>query len=311
MNASRTHRSISWLLIPLLSLAMLLPASRANAQETQISAEEYGTILNLAGRQRMLTQKMSKEFFLIAAKVDPQANRDQLQATMQLFEKTLAGLRDGDAEVGLPATTNKLIIKQLDTTKSLYEQIQPVLAKVASGSDPTPQDIDSIAANNLPVLKNMNKAVKMYERRASKVLTGSDSLGVVINLAGKQRMLTQKMSKEFLLVYLGADPDNNRLNVRESASLFDRTLKGLLDGDTDLDLPGTTDEAIRTQLGVVSELWSGFYVVVQEAAKQDAALTQDQVQVVASQNLPLLKNMNAAVKMYEQLAKTGAVAAVE
>ena len=35
------------------------------------SIAEYGTIINLAGRQRMLTQKMSKEALLVALKIDP------------------------------------------------------------------------------------------------------------------------------------------------------------------------------------------------------------------------------------------------
>ena len=54
----------------------------------------------------------------------------------------------------------------------------------------------------------------------------------VINLAGRQRMLTQKMSKEVLLVALGHDADANKANLRNTASLFDRTLKGLKDGDS-------------------------------------------------------------------------------
>ena len=311
MNTSRLCHAATRLILPVCLVAILTLPQQTFAQQTQVSAEQYGVILNLAGRQRMLSQKMSKEFFLVAADYQPQANRDQLKQTMSLFEKTLTGLRDGDDSLGLPPTGSALIVKQLDKTKECYEQMQPVLAKVADGGTPSTEDIRLIAETNPPVLKNMNKAVKMYERRASKVLTGAGSLGVVINLAGKQRMLTQKLSKEFLLVYLGVDPENNRLNVRETAGLFDRTLKGLLDGDSDLELPTTTDPAIRDQLKTVADLWSGFYPTVQVAAEQDAAITPAQVATVAEKNLPLLKQMNETVKMYEKQAKNNAVAAVE
>ena len=115
-------------------------------------------------------------------------------------------------------------------------------------------------------------------------------------------MLTQKMSKEMSLVALGHKPDENKSNLRSTASLFDRTLKGLLDGDADLELPGTKDEAIRTQLSVVSKLWKEFQPVVERASGVDTqTVSKADLTDMSKLNLPLLKEMNKAVKMYEQL----------
>ncbi len=58
-----------------------------------------GTVINLAGKQRMLTQKMSKEVFLLSAGSN---TRGALLKTMALFEKTLTGLVHGDKKMGLP-----------------------------------------------------------------------------------------------------------------------------------------------------------------------------------------------------------------
>ena len=160
-------------------------------------------------------------------------------------------------------------------------------------------DLDKVAALNLPLLKNMNTAVRLYEKEAKKA-TGK-SAGVVINLAGKQRMLTQKMSKEVLLVALGHDADANRSNARSTASLFDRTLIGLKDGDADLELPRTDDPAIRTQLDTVDGLWQQFKPLVESAgAVGGTKLSSADLNQIAALNLPLLKEMNKAVKMYEQ-----------
>ncbi|MCP5023127.1 MAG: hypothetical protein GY930_15320 [bacterium] len=268
-----------------------------------ISAEQYSVILNLSGRQRMLTQKMSKEFLLVAADVSGSKNRENLKGTMGLFEKTLKGLRDGDAAVGLPPTPNARVVRQLDKIRKLYEIIQPALIGTADGARPEAAELATVAGNNLPVLSNMNKAVKMYERESRKVLEGADSLGVVINLAGKQRMLTQKMSKEFMLVYLGINTDENRLNLRETTALFDQTLAGLIDGNEDFGLPGTKDVAIRKQLKAVDELWKKFQPVVRRACDEKLKLTKGEAQQVATMNMPLLREMNAAVKMYELQGK--------
>ena len=260
------------------------------------SASEYAVVINLAGRQRMLTQKMSKEMLLVAKGIDAEANRKSLAKTSQLFDSTLKGLRDGSAELGLPPTESAVTRKQLAKVEKLWMEFHAVVKQVVDGGE---VDIAKVADLNLPLLKNMNTAVRLYEKEAKKV-TGK-SAGVVINLAGKQRMLTQKMSKEILLVALGHDAENNKSNVRNTASLFDRTLKGLKDGDADLELPKTDNAAIRTQLDVVAALWKQFKPLVESAgAVGGSSLSTSDLEKVASLNLPLLKEMNKAVKMYEQ-----------
>lgn len=283
-------------------LCLACSVSLTSAQEP--TAEQNGVILNLSGRQRMLTQKMSKEALLVSAGVNVDANRRSLGETMVLFETTLAGLRDGSSSLNLPPTNNKRIVKQLDKVRTLYSELKPIFSTATNGGSLSEAELSTLAAQNVPLLKAMNKAVKMYERASKKgSLTGNKAMAVIINLAGRQRMLTQKMSKEFLLVHLGVNTAENRLNVRETVSLFDRTLKGLLDGDTDLELPGTKQPDIRQQLEVVSGLWKDFLPVVSLAADPDATLSQADIQKLAATNLPLLKNMNKAVKMYELLAK--------
>ncbi|MBT3042425.1 MAG: type IV pili methyl-accepting chemotaxis transducer N-terminal domain-containing protein [Candidatus Thiodiazotropha sp. (ex Codakia orbicularis)] len=262
-----------------------------------VTASEYAVVINLSGRQRMLTQKMSKEMLLIANKIDVEGNRANLKKTAKLFDTTLTGLRDGNAEMGLPATEGRVILKQLDKVRKLWDEFQSVVSEVVQGGS---IDIAKVAQLNLPLLKNMNTAVRLYEKEAKKV-TGK-SAGVVINLAGKQRMLTQKMSKEMSLVALNHSTDDNKSNLRSTASLFDRTLKGLLDGDGDLELPGTKDKAIRSQLTVVADLWKEFKPLVERAAGIDTkGVSKDDLLQMSKLNLPLLKEMNKAVKMYEQL----------
>jgi hypothetical protein len=292
-------------------VAVCIPSNLLAADGGAISAEQYGTIMNLAGRQRMLTQKMAKETLLIAADVDAAANRKLLGETVALFEATLKGLRDGDTATGLPQTTNERIVKQLDAVKSLFDEINPMFASAAGGGTPSTADLTVIVEKNVPLLDEMNKAVKMYERSASEVLKGDEALAVVINLAGKQRMLSQKMSKEFLCVYLGVKADENRLSVRETASLFERTLKGLRDGDTDLGLPGTKDPAAQKMLDGGLELWKSFQPAVAKAADSAATLQKADVEVVAKGNMPLLKAMNDAVQHFEKQAAATHVAGAE
>lgn len=268
------------------------------------TAAEYGVVLNLSGKQRMLSQKMSKEVALIKIGYKKDENIANLKGTSALFEKTLIGLRDGDASLKLPPTESRRILRQIDKKiKPLWDPFYITIQKILTAGSVNTEQLDTVAVNNLPLLVEMNKCVNLYEKDAAKAGLKSDpGLAVAINLAGKQRMLSQKMSKEFLLIADGYKVDDNKLSLQETAGLFERTLTGLLDGDATLDLTGTKDEAIRAQLEKVQSMWAEFKPNVEFAVSATGAIPEDKIAALATQNIPLLKEMNKAVGMYEALA---------
>ena len=254
--------------------------------------EDYANILNQSGKQRMLTQKMSKEMLFIAKGINTAQNQTALAQTASLFDKTLNGLINGDSSLNLPAADSKTIVKVLGRVTQLWAEFKPLTQAAAEGDI----DIDEIANLNLPLLKNSNTVVRLYEKEARKA-TGKSS-GVVINLAGKQRMLTQKMSKESLLISLGYEASENQAKLRSTISLFDRTLIGLKSGNTDLELPGTSQPQILAQLAVVEQLWAKLKPIVD--AISTGTVTDSDLQVLFKANLPLLKEMNKAVSLFEK-----------
>lgn len=268
------------------------------------TAAEYGVVLNLSGKQRMLSQKMSKEAALVALGVDKARNIENLQKTSALFDKTLKGLKDGSSELGLPATESKRIRRQLEKVETIWAEFYPSIKQVIASGNVSDAELNTIASQNLPLLKQMNKAVGLYEKDAKKTgLEAAQGLAATLNLAGKQRMLTQKMSKEYFLIALGHAVEDNKLNLLDTYTLFDRTLKGLIDGDDTLGLPGTPQPHIRQQLAVVDGLWSTFKPLVQQGADHKTTqLSAAQIKQVATANLPLLKEMNKAVGLYEKEA---------
>ena len=109
-----------WKKIALLNIAIAIVISCLIGEAAAISIKEYAVIINLAGRQRMLTQKMSKEMFMIAKGVDADANRENLKKTAALFDTTLKGLINGDSSTGLPATTNATTLKTMQKVQGMW-----------------------------------------------------------------------------------------------------------------------------------------------------------------------------------------------
>ena len=271
------------------------PAQAGTPSGVTQTKQQSGIVINLAGKQRMLTQKMSKEALFIAKGIDVDANKESLKKTAALFDKTLKGLINGDSSLNLPKTENKEILAQLHKVEELWKPFKANIDKVAAGNVDK-ATLDAIAKENLPLLKNMNAAVQMYAKASGSKL--DPQMAKTINLAGKQRMLTQKMTKELLLVANGIDAAGNTENAKKTAALFEKTLNGLMKGDSDLGLEGTKDPAIMKQLEVVQKLWADYKPIVEKVDTSDEALKKAE-----KLNLPLLKEMNKAVKMYEASIK--------
>jgi nitrate/nitrite-specific signal transduction histidine kinase len=253
-------------------------ASEAPASVQQ-AKQQSGNVINLAGKQRMLTQKMSKEALFVAKGIDTEANKANLAKTVALFDKTLKGLIGGDESLGLPKTTNPEIVEQLNVVVKLWG---PFKASIEKG------DLEAISKQNIPLLKNMNKAVQMYAKASGSKLY--PAMAQTINLAGRQRMLTQKMTKELLLAANGIDTDANKANAKKTFELFKTTL-------ADLTAKAPNDE-IKAQLGVVKTLMDEYQPIIESGDTSEAALKKAE-----ALNMKLLKESNKAVKMYEASIK--------
>ena len=97
------------------SLRFLVMAAMCLPLPVLAADVDYSRVINLAGKQRMLTQKMSKEVGLVALEVDTAANLGNLKATHDLFDKTLKGLRNGDDSLGFPPTKKPKLVECLDS----------------------------------------------------------------------------------------------------------------------------------------------------------------------------------------------------
>lgn len=116
----------------------------------------------------------------------------------------------------------------------------------------------------------------------------------IINLAGRQRMLAQQMTRLALL-----DPASPEL--AESAARFEQTLTALRTGGELVDgngrsyaLPPTTDPAIRAQLDDITAHWPAFQSALQPPV--NSAVLQTELAT-------LLGKLDETVSAYEALAR--------
>ncbi len=138
--------------------------------------------------------------------------------------------------------------------------------------------------------------------------------GLVINLAGRQRMLSQKMTKEFLLNEIeknGAVKENAELikGIRDTMQVFDMTLTALRDSGNaplSLNLEKTkyrycprAQEPSRGQLVKVTGIWKDYSRYLEKSLSMKKTTLEDMA-FVKKINVKLLVEMNAAVGMMQK-----------
>ncbi len=275
-------------------LKVLLAISLAFCSLYAMSDKELANSINLAGKERMLTQKMSKEALLIKLGIDVNKNAKELKATSELFDKILKGLENGDKTLDLVATQDKTIQEHLKGIEKQWQEFYKNVKNIYSLKKDE-NAYEYVKENNLALLENMNRAVSMYAKLGS---SGGSKLKMAndINLAGKQRMLTQMIAKDILMYQANMDAKNKLINLNNSLKLFDKTLAGLYNGDKELHLVGTKLPKIRKQLDIVKNSWSKAKELIPKAIKNknDKKITKDLIAYLDETKV----DMNKAVGLY-------------
>lgn len=262
----------------LLSAATFATFWTANMQK------DDAKVINIAGRQRMLSQKMTKETMAL---IEGKAKKSEVLATANLFDKSLEALISGNAEEGIPPTREPHIRAQLGKVQGIWKGFSANLEKLAEISDERREIYKYIMENNVLILKDMNDAVFMMDKENLDART--------VNIAGRQRMLSQKMTKEALgLGGEGVSGDQ----LLATVSLFDESLKGLIDGSSRLGLKPMKKSAILAQLRKVKKRWEPFKENMKKLIKV-AEPSKSYTDYLLTNNIPLLKEMNIAVGQFE------------
>jgi len=288
--------------VPLLTEANKAVTEYVNAA-TAAGASVPGTVVNVAGRQRMLSQRMSKEALLVALNVDATTTRATLQSTLDLFSTSHTGLLEGSTSLGLPGTTNACILQQMKTVTDLYGQMGPILSNISNGTTPTKAMLNQIVSLNPTLLTEMNVAVGLYASSSPTCTAASvtsTEWSTVINVAGRQRMLSQKMSKEFLLVAWNYEVATSKTNMAATIAEFDTAFGKLMYGSTSSSIPAPPTQGVADQLVVVKGLWTSFKVLLENNVNNTGNTTI--LAAVATDSVPLLTEANKAVTEYVNAA---------
>lgn len=173
------------------AFALLLGGLVGATRSVLATQADDGVLVNLAGRERMLSQKMTKESLqlttaLLAGRTaNVSQYRETLRSTIQVFETTLLSLRDGGPAPTnldmtrmrqLPAAETEAIRAQFDDAVKKWTPLKAHLVAIMTSDVPTPQDIEAVIQQNVPLLTSLNVAVDLMQGESERKVS---TLGII------------------------------------------------------------------------------------------------------------------------------------
>ncbi len=136
------------------------------------------TAINVAGAQRMLSQRLAKETLLAAQQVE---SKETVMKTISTFESSHKALMEGDKARNIEAISDKAIISQMHTVEGLWREYKASILSYLE--TPSSEGVKAIKAQAPVVLKEMNKAVGMMATDANATIAELKGFAIATTLA--------------------------------------------------------------------------------------------------------------------------------
>ena len=118
--------------------------------------------LKIAGRQRMLGHRITKEVCGIVTASDTVGTVDALGQSLDMYSISLTALRDGMAAAGVNPPPNDIIKEELAAVSETWGQSKSVLDAIRGGMAPTAENVESLAEVSTALMTDMSNVVTLY-----------------------------------------------------------------------------------------------------------------------------------------------------
>jgi CRP-like cAMP-binding protein len=253
-----------------------LSFARRNKGARRDEAMSVGELVNLCGGLRLLVQRQAIEWALIAHGVAPVEMQARLRQSIAEFERSLAVLHDASLapELGEALDDVGRVWADYRSALSATERAPVRAAKVLQRSEDFITAADFLNA----VAGGFNASGSLY----------------MVNIAGRNRMLSQRVAKFFLFEGFEGCPDRAQAQIAASCRAFEHNQRLLRENAGEL-------PELVAQIEATSALWARFIASLDPEIRQPHRIGR--VRAVLDEGERLLRYTNTVVKLFERLAR--------
>jgi len=224
--------------------------------------------VDIAGKQRMFTQRMLKDYAMVGMKNTFGNPGEDLKKISSDFDDALASL--------LAYAKNDDTKQSLEKVKTLWSPLKETLSQEA-----TKEKVGKLQEDLEVLLKAANDTTQLFTKES-----GSAS-GAIVNMSGRQRMLSQRMAGLYMLKVWEVDDPQFKVKMDKAMELFKTSLSKLEKSELNT-------EEISKLLAKVKRSFMFFEMMNKSKSKFVPTL-------ISKKSNDILKNMNSATQAYVAL----------
>jgi len=253
----------------LLNIPLLTKAEATPAIEPSLSLPEA---INIAGRQRMLSQRMVKFYCMLGMNIRPKESREKLQKARALFAHQIEQLQH------IQYVDDRLGAAYKDNISLEWQSVQNLLQGM-----PTKERAVTLRQQADLLLAKSHHFVGQLEK------LGHSHQGRLVNVSGRQRMLSQRISGMYMERIWGVANEQVKAQIEKSSLEFSSAL-------TELSKAPENTKEIDDLLESVTGQWHVFTAINK---LENKAYAQPTVVSDAADNI--LAMMNEVTGLYADL----------
>lgn len=289
-----------------LSLAIASPAAAEEIVKAGF-VDDIGQSerMNFSGKLRMLSQRIPGTTCYLHAGVETEAASAMMKSAIDEFSLILNGLEHGEDSLGIigPEQDRKV----LAGTAKLNELWAPMNAaglQFHANGGGTDAEVLAIAEASHGVLDIAKKLVVAIVAEHSDPTAVLQADAMTIDIAGRQRMLAQRISKNACLIMTGLETERAIGEMAGAREVYDASVNALRFGMPDAGIIASQNPAIIEGLDKVMALWSDVQPILDSVAAGEDIADEQRAFLYNSMN-SLTGQMNTLVGIYTEDAKLG------
>lgn len=232
--------------------------------------------INESGRLRMLSQRMAKAYILKAMDVRPSKSQTQLDKSVTKFEQNVADLEAFAKDIQAPVAVSV----SLGVVQQEWAQYKELLTSANSNDSATVSSLLALSDRTLMACEELVTQLEQVSQSTSARL---------VNVSGRQRMLSQRIAKFYSAISITLDQDSYMADLNLAVEEFEEALALLIKSQDNTHFVNHKLKKVQTQWKFSKQ---GFLQLEKGASTP---------LVISMTTETILKQMNDITALYQEI----------